>query len=514
MAFDLATAKPAGGFDLATAKPIDGGGVHASTNQPTFMQDVIASPVGRLVHDVAAPVVEGAASEVGKLTMGMFLGSSPSVDKAIDEASRSVIEGPYQNALAAERNRPGYTAARENAEEMAGQRHSGFMDQVTAPLNSAMAGTVGLVHDHDASNAAADVQEETQGEYAREHPVLATAGNILGAAITGAPEAAPVGPAQKATRTIADLRKQASDAYGVVDNSGMQIKQDSVQGLVDGVKTKLAELGLTDKTMPSLAPKTATAVNSLEDATEEDAQSLQGLEMQRRIAGLAAKSTDKTDRMAARVVQDHIDDFVANLKPEDVHGAVDQESIDALGNARDYWQRASKAQTIQDTIDKAANAAGGDSAFSPTFETSLRTKFRALANSQRAMSRFSPAEAAAIKDVATGGSTFSARNLLQIVGKLSPTNVIPALGEAAGVIARPEMAAVPIAGLGAKIGATAMTKAAANRALQTAIDKGEQAAPVVSAPLFNRPQITEKARNSIGAALGAAALRQQPQSNQ
>jgi len=317
------------------------------------------------------------------------------------------------------------------------------------------------------------VASETAGQLTKGssyEPIARAGGALLGGIGEGVGEAAFAPP--QTAETIGTIKTAAGNAYKAVDNSGMQIAQPAMKDLSDQVSANLAKLGFDDNNIGALAPKTSAAVDSLENAATAPS-SLQGLEMQRRIAGLASGAIDKTDRMAARVVQDTIDDFVQNITPQQVVGPIDQNALNQLGNARDLWGRAARAQMIQDTIDKAGNKFGGQSVFSPTLDQSLRTRFGTLANNARAMARFSPEEQQAISDVATGGNMLSARNLLSNVGRLSPQSVIPAMAEGAATVSNPYLAAIPATGFTARVGATAMTKSAANDALVAALMRGQ-----------------------------------------
>lgn len=159
-----------------------------------------------------------------------------------------------------------------------------------------------------------------------------------------------------------------------------------------------------------------------------------------------------------------------------------QDAIGNLKTARDLWSRAAKAQTIQNLIDKAG--VNGSNYTASGLENSLRVQFRKLANNDRGMSRFSPQEQNAIRLVATGGSPASLNNALRYLGKFSPQGFFPAVTEMVGVAHfGPIALAVPAAGFAGRVGATAMTKAAAERAVAIAA-RGRNAPPLpVSAPM-------------------------------
>lgn len=281
----------------------------------------------------------------------------------------------------------------------------------------------------------------------------------------------------EAAPTIAALNAGKKAAYKIVDNSPMRIAAPEVAALHTDLTTQLSRMGLTDKTLPVFAPKVATAMAALKDASATH-QTLQDMDMQRRIAGIAAGSTDKTERAAARIVQDGIDKLLTNLKPEQLHGPIDPAAIAALPQARDLANRSFKAQQLQDIIDKAKNNSTG---FSQSgYENALRNGFRKLLNNDRGIARFSPQEQAMIKQVATGGSSLSATNLLRQIGKLSPQGAIPILAELGmyGAVG-PAALAVPAAGIAGRTGATILQSNAAKRAVEAAA-RGR--APIPRAP--------------------------------
>lgn len=469
---------------------------------PTMMQTLAASPVGSLAHDAIVSPLESLFNLVRKTDF-------------------SPIEKPYQDAIAAQQNRPGYADARTQANTILGKRPSGFTDQMTAPLNSAMAGLAGLATGGlNGMMATADAQRENQQGYQQQNPVKSAVGQMAGGMLAmpeGAASAVPTyqgdnpivtrlaqgpnasvlpNPAMSAgAQTIAQLNSAKKAAYQVVDNSSMKIAAPEIQTLHDDLTAKLARMGLNDKTMPALAPKVATAMDSLGGAAAGD-QTLQAMDIQRRIAGIAAGSTDKTERTAARIMQDGIDDFITKLQPSQLSGPIDQTAIDALPQARDLASRSFKAQQLQDIVDKAGNNATG---FSQSgYENALRNGFRKLLNNDRAIARFSPDEVAAIKQVATGGNSLSATNLMRQVGKLSPQGAVPILAEIGAYGAfGPQALAIPAAGIAGRTGATLLQQNAARNAVNLALN----GAPLAATPAaVSMPAITSASRLPYGLA--------------
>ena len=150
------------------------------SRQPSLLDRVVASPPGRLFHDAVLEPISGIAGLLNKLDpIGPDIGP---VSQAGERA--------YQNALARNRNTPGYADARrlEDARLAAGGGTS-LMDQVTAPFMPASAGVAGglLNLSLDASNAAADAQTQGQENFRAESPVSSFLASSLGGVGLGAP---------------------------------------------------------------------------------------------------------------------------------------------------------------------------------------------------------------------------------------------------------------------------------------------------------------------------------------
>lgn len=449
--------------------------------QPSLADRFIASPLGRFAQEnVVTPLLSAPSA--------LFHALAP-----VSPMSRAVAQGTdafagaeqkgYDAALARNRNTPGYAAEREKADAMQADLGSPVKDSFTRPLNSTMAGTVGLLDGLDNSNANADAQTAADDAYSKAHPFLSGLGTLAGS-LAVAPEAAAARLPPKAIKapipSVADLKATARTAYQAVDNSGMKIAPHAIDNLVAKTEDDLSRLGFH----PKLQPKTAAAFDAFQGVA--DSPTLQNLETQRRIAQNAVDPMNKSDTMMSRVIVDNIDDFVKNLGKRDVVGNVDQNAVNALSDARSLWQRAAKADTVQGLIDKAAT----NSASMQSLDKgqALRTQFRKLANNPRGMARFSAAEQDAIRKVAQGGPL---EHILRYIGKASPDHVIPAIAEAGAALSgEPHSMAIGIgsavAGAGAKIGASAITSRNARLALEL-MRMGKSLPVAAAAPVLRAP---------------------------
>ena len=266
--------------------------------------------------------------------------------------------------------------------------------------------------------------------------------------------------------SIGDLRALAERSYQVADQSGMRIKPEAIEDLHRTMTADLESKGYHYK----LHPKSSVALEMIKNATEDGTPlSLQDVDILRKITGHAAGSLEPSDGFMGGVLRDHIDDFIDKLDPSHVTGGtMDRAAIDSLTTARLAWKRASKGEVIADAVDRAATNAKSRS--SSTYEAGLRTEFRKIATSKRAMSRFSPQERAAIKKVAMGGPI---ANTLRFFGKFSPEHIWSAGAGAtlAYEFGGPAAAmAVPVVGKAAEVGATMLT--ARNARLASEVVRG------------------------------------------
>jgi hypothetical protein len=151
------------------------------------------------------------------------------------------------------------------------------------------------------------------------------------------------------------------------------------------------------------------------------------------------------------------------------------QALQDLTQARDYWKRYAQASQLQAILDKAGN--NGTGFAQAGYENAIRSGFRKLLNNDRGMAGFSPDVRAAIQQVATGGNRLSPTNLLRDVGKLSPQGAVPLLAEGGMLMTgHPGVLGVMGTGLAARMAATSLQRAAANRAIDLAATGGAAAA--------------------------------------
>lgn len=262
-----------------------------------------------------------------------------------------------------------------------------------------------------------------------------------------------VTPKQATTLTTDQLREYANAAYKAADDAGVVIHPGSFKSFVDRVAGATRQAGV-DK---DIHPKATAAIRRLQEAVEEgEPLKLKDMEILRRVANAAGKSIDADERRIAKIIKGQFDDYMGRLGQADVVAGDPQAASAALSTARNLWSRMSKAEVVQDAIEKAGVRAGQFTGSG--FENALRTQFRQIAMNDKRMRGFSKAEQEAIKKVAMGGPI---DNALRMLGKLAPTGVISGgIGAGAGyAVGGPVGAvAVPLAGTLARRGATNLTQ--------------------------------------------------------
>jgi hypothetical protein len=262
----------------------------------------------------------------------------------------------------------------------------------------------------------------------------------------------------------------------------------------DALKAKLANELKVDGLNSTLHPQATAALKEITDATGP--QTLQQIETMRRIARDAADTFDNpANARQANNIIDAIDEFVDNAADSDLVSGNAKDAA-ALKEARSLYTRKRKAEDIERMIEKAQLAATG-------FENGLRNQFRALANNDRKIRRFTKEEQAAIRRVAEGGGIENAARLL---GKTAPTGIVSGgLSSGAGLVMGGPVGAValPAIGWGARKAAESMTSRNARSAAEL-MRRGPVNADLLTkgsnGPLSAAPQVPRAASGIRSAA--------------
>jgi hypothetical protein len=274
---------------------------------------------------------------------------------------------------------------------------------------------------------------------------------------TGEAEASASVPAQGGRRgrlgrvseqapSIDDLQAAKNAAYKRAEDSGVVVTAGAINRLKVDLYRDLQKEGL-DQT---LHPKSSAALQKIIEKPGD--LTLTQIETLRKIANDARMSPDPSDaRLGSRIIE-KIDDFEANIGPDDVRSG-SAEAATAYKEARALNQRLAKARTIQKLFDDAELAVGANYT-AAGMDTALRQQFRSLAKNDKKLRGFTAAEKAAIRKVAMGGPV---QNAMRTLGKFAPNGVVSSLaGIGAFSVAGPGGLILPAAGIVARHGAAKM----------------------------------------------------------
>lgn len=258
-------------------------------------------------------------------------------------------------------------------------------------------------------------------------------------------------------RSIDELKAASSKAYDEATNAGAVFKPASYDNFVDSLIPGIKKEGFN----AGLHPKIQFVLDQL-ISEKGQPQTLDNMEILRRVVKSAAKSNESDERRLAGIIQSKLDDFVSKAGPNDITGGNLSVAVPALQNARKLWSQASKADVIETLMDRAQLSAPNFSGSG--MENAIRTEFRSLAKNEKKMRLFTDDEQDAIRKVAMGGPL---ENAARMIGKFAPTGVVSSgLSSGAGyVLGGPVGAAVvPATGFVGRQLATALTKRNAEKA--------------------------------------------------
>lgn len=473
-------------FDQFDAPPVKGGNpfdefdaAPAAPRKPSAKDSAPKPNFGQTMADIGTSALSGLGKGTAQLSgdiIGAMRGNVPFYQNPTQQTNAVLANAlaglvPTKNKVLGSTLRAAVNPSAETFSQMQGtltgafqpnnkpgeefkpQTRSGRLAQTAAQFvpTGVAAGPGGIVR-RIAESAASGLASEAGGQLAEGTP-LEGAARLVGALSTGAGSnvVRNVNAAVKAEKLIPSIEKikeTSSNLYNAADEAGLIISGSKIKQEASKLKNILANEGI-DK---NLHPAAFAAMNRF--LKTQGNVTLKGVETLRRIASDATTTANKADRRMARIIVDHVDDFVGNLKSTDTMGVDPTAATKMLSTARDLWKKSAKAQTVEDLIEKAKSNPEGVLGF----ENAVKSQFTKLANNARGMSRFLPEEQAAIKKVAKGETI---QNIQRLIGKFAPTNPLTLYGPAAAALASPMALLVPVGGTIAK---TASTLTAAKNA--------------------------------------------------
>lgn len=202
---------------------------------------------------------------------------------------------------------------------------------------------------------------------------------------------------------VKQLKSVARGIYDEIDSSGVRIKKESVNKLVDSIEKITKRKGLDART----TKQAAGALDVLKGSKGID-QTLTELDTLRNVANNVAKSVDKVESSLGNTMISKIDEFLDNAKPIDFIGGKGTSTAKKFKAARGLWGRAARADVIEEAITKGSSRASGA-------EAGIRNELNRILNSKKQSKFFPKPELDAMRKVVDGNF---AQNFTKMIGKL------------------------------------------------------------------------------------------------
>jgi hypothetical protein len=158
---------------------------------------------------------------------------------------------------------------------------------------------------------------------------------------------APAGPAVKPpVPTVGELKASATAHYespAVVD---LEVKPTAIKDYSGTAQVRLNNEGFDE----NLAPKTFGILSKMESVPAHATVTGQNFNTIRKMLGKAASSTDATEKAAASIAIDHLDEFIPKIPKGDVIAGDVGEASKALETARGDYSAAKQSENIDNKL--------------------------------------------------------------------------------------------------------------------------------------------------------------------
>jgi hypothetical protein len=261
--------------------------------------------------------------------------------------------------------------------------------------------------------------------------------------------------------TMDEVRQNATRAYNAMDQQGVAVKPQSALGMVDKVRTALADARLIQGSDEAKALN--TRLDTIENMIGTQRVPFGNIEKMRSMMNDLKSNPNPEIKRFGSIAVNKIDDYISSLNGNDVIAGKDglDKAVSSVMSARKNWRNQSRAEILQDALDVAEAKALDPKASESEL---IRRGFINIASNKDRMKLFSESEQNVIKSVAKGGNLDP---ILSVVGSFSPFRSKLATGAtlAAGY-------ANPVAGIGmagAGYGADVLQSALRKRAAELAV---------------------------------------------
>jgi hypothetical protein len=404
------------------------------------------------ITNYLAPVVEVPLT-VASSAAAPFLGAAKGIYQNIRQGTNERVDRP------------------ELAQEFIYKPSSPVSQEILGGMGSALEASKLPPYIPGAGQAGQAIKQATQfsplpsyaaSQIEKASPVVSTVTDKMANLLKKEPK--PFTPSTKA------LEEQSSSLFKKAKESGVELNSEDFSNEMNNITSNLRELGYD----PRLHPKVAIAIENL--TNPDIPKDFKELKTLRTFIRNAQKSSDSTEKMLGTQLKNDFDSYIATMPESSVVGG-SKEGLAAWKEARDTYSRLSKSEIFDDMLSKADLNA---SKYSQSgVENYLATKLRNLANNDKQMRLFTPAEQEAIREAAKGGNL---QNILRMAGKYSPSSVIATAGGSylgASLLGPAGAVIAPAVGASAKYAATQMRKGDVNK-LAEMMRRGQETTPIIN----------------------------------
>jgi hypothetical protein len=222
--------------------------------------------------------------------------------------------------------------------------------------------------------------------------------------------------AVKGAPSTEELRQAGSAAYKAVDDLGVTLQPQSVERMGQDAVAMMRQQGMDAGPM-SLTPQSARLSEVIGETTSTGAPvPFSELELLRRKAGIPAANmnTPAESNIGSQVIG-RIDDYIANLGPDDVAGGDGAALSSAITKAREIWTKRSKSQLIDDAVEASQDYLSGGA-------SGIRNQFKRILSSPKLSRGFTDAEKALMRRAINGSVPQQLLNLMSGgIGQIATT---------------------------------------------------------------------------------------------
>lgn len=186
------------------------------------------------------------------------------------------------------------------------------------------------------------------------------------------------------------IRNASNAAYKAASDAGVVVKPEAFKQFVDDLPSQLEGF------RPRLAPKAADVIAEMKGDVEAGKPiTLDLLDELRKVARGASKTTDRNEIRLISSIVEKLDDFIDELKPQQLLAGDSEKAAASLKEARSLWRTNVKLRNIDEILEIGENL--NDTNW-------VRNQFRSIVRKPKLFNQYTEEEQALIKQLARTGT--------------------------------------------------------------------------------------------------------------